>query len=159
MKRFYKTQWSLESPLLFIRRPQTLLHSHAYNFSIKTPNEASKVSIEAQKDENKPSKFHYKIRHTREVIAPSLFGFLPLQHKTQLFSLLFFQTHVLMPLFLSFFPYLRWAKTPQPMSPCSHPCPHQRSKPLLYLHSILSSNCLNHLLSLKGKYINLSNHW
>ena len=55
MERFYKTRWSLESPLLFIRWPQTLLQSHAYNFSTKTPNEASKVSIEAQKDEKQIS--------------------------------------------------------------------------------------------------------
>ena len=41
------------------------------------------MSIEAQKhEEQTPAKFHYQIRNTQEVIAPSLFGFLPLQHKT-----------------------------------------------------------------------------
>ena len=47
------------------------------------------MSIEAQKDEEQTPKFHYQIRNTQEVIAPSLFGFFPLLYKTQLFSLSF----------------------------------------------------------------------
>jgi len=78
----------LEYPLFFIGWQQTLLHSHAYNFSTTTANEVSKISLKTKRNkENKLSKFHHKIHSTIEVIASQIFGSLHFSMYTPLMAI------------------------------------------------------------------------